>query len=260
MITSKTNPRIKNIVKLAKASERKQQNLFVVEGFREIDRAIASGYTLKELFFCSELFHNKAWINSINTLSSFVAEVSSDVFARIAYREQSDGLLALFEPKNLTLENVKLNHNPLIIVLESVEKPGNLGAVLRTADAAAVDAVIVCDPRTDIYNPNTIRSSLGCVFSLHTVTANSSDTINWLRDNNIRILATSLEASIPYTQADFTSPTALIMGTEATGLSALWTNIADQKIIIPMRGIADSLNISVSTAIVVFEAIRQRNI
>jgi len=258
MITSKTNPRIKNIAKLAKASERKQQNLFVVEGYREIDRAIASGYKLKELFFCNELFQNKAWINSIIALSSFVEEVSSDVFAKIAYREQSDGLLALFESKNLSLENVKLCHNPLIIVLESVEKPGNLGAVLRTADAAAVDAVIVCDPRTDIYNPNTIRSSLGCVFSVPTVTANSSETIHWLLNNRIRIVATSLEASIPYTQADFTLPTALIMGTEATGLSAQWTEIADQNIIIPMRGIADSLNISVSTAIVLFEALRQR--
>lgn len=258
LITSKNNPRIKNIVKLTKASERQHQNLIVVEGYREIDRAIRSGFHLTELFVCNELFHNHIWLHQLVNENIVIEEVSPDVFAKIAYREQSDGLLGLFEPKRLSLSDISLKENPLLIVLESVEKPGNLGAVLRTADAAAVDAVIICDPKTDIYNPNTIRSSLGCVFAVATVSCSSQEAISWLRKNDISIIATSLEASIPYTQSNLKGPAAIVMGTEATGLSKQWTTIAHQNIIIPMRGISDSLNISVSAAIVLFEALRQR--
>jgi RNA methyltransferase, TrmH family len=258
LITSKNNPRIKNIVKLTKASERQIQNLIVVEGYREIDRAIHSGFQLKQLFVCNELFRNHSWLHQLKKDIIIIEEVSPEVFAKIAYREQSDGLLALFEPKRLSLSDITLKENPLLIVLESVEKPGNLGAVLRTADAAAADAVIICDPKTDIYNPNTIRSSLGCVFAVPTVSCSSQEAISWLQKNKISIIATSLEASVPYTNANLKGSTALVMGTEATGLSGQWTSVADQNIIIPMRGIADSLNISVSTAVVLFEALRQR--
>jgi len=162
-----------------------------------------------------------------------------------------------FPPEN-SLEKIKLSQNPLIIVLEAVEKPGNLGAILRTADAAGADAILVCDPLTDIFNPNTIRSSLGCVFSVPVVACSSHEAIHWLKSKSIQIFTTYLEASINYLDANYTQPTAIVSGTESTGLSQQWINAADQNLIIPMLGIADSLNVSVSTAIVLFEALRQR--
>ena len=253
MITSKTNPKIKNIVHLQKASERQKQGLIVIEGRREIERAIASGFEVETLFVCVEI----AGQHKLPT-AKYVEEVSVEVFEKIAYRGNSDGLLALARPVYHQLEKLKYKPNPLFVVLESVEKPGNLGAVLRTADAAGIDAVIVCDPRTDIYNPNAIRSSIGCVFSVPVVACSSTECINWLRSNNIQILCTYLQASVNYLHADYTRPTAIVMGTEATGLSDEWVKASDQNIIIPMRGIADSLNVAASTAIVVFEAVRQR--
>ena len=253
MITSKTNPKIKNIIHLQKASERQKQGLIVVEGRRELERAVASGFEIDTLFICPDLAGQHARIQANNT-----EEVSAEGFEKIAYRGNSDGLLALVLPFYHQLEKLRHKPNPLYIVLESVEKPGNLGAVLRTADAAGVDAVIVCDPRTDIYNPNAIRSSIGCIFSVPVVACPSATCINWLRLNNIQILCTYLQASVNYLHADYTRPTAIVMGTEATGLSDEWVKASDQNIIIPMRGIADSLNVAASTAIVVFEAVRQR--
>ena len=185
-------------------------------------------------------------------------EVSLDVFDKIAYREGIDGLLALAVPKYAELNSFKPGKDPLIIVLETVEKPGNLGAVMRTADAAGVDAVIIADPRTDIFNPNAIRASIGCIFSVPLFACTSEKCIQWLRQNNIRIYCTYLKASIDYLEADFRKGSAIVMGTEATGISDIWVQEADQNIIIPMNGIADSLNVSVTTAIVTFEAVRQR--
>jgi len=260
MISSRNNPAIKNIVSLSKAAERRSQNLIIVEGFREIDRALKAGFVMKQLYFCPEVGSNEL-ISKLNKLLSSnveVVEVSSGVFEKIAYREGSDGLLALFEPKNISLDDLQPKSNPLLIVLESVEKPGNLGAVMRTADAASADAVIVCDPRTDLYNPNTIRSSLGCIFTVPVVACTTTEAIKWLNSHKIDIFATSLEASIPYTECNFKGPSAIVMGTEATGLTPQWLQHSKQNLIIPMKGIADSLNISVSAAIVVFEALRQR--
>ena len=256
MITSKTNPKIKNIIKLEKASERREQNRILIEGRREIERAVACGFEIDTLFVCADIAKDGTELPARS-----IEEVSLEVFEKIAYREGSDGLLAVAIPKYAKLQQFKpKKKNPLIIVLETVEKPGNLGAVMRTADAAGVDAVIIADPRTDIYNPNAIRASVGCIFSVPLFACSSEECIKWLKDNNITIYCTYLKASIDYLDADFKKASAIVMGTEATGISQQWVDAADQNIIIPMNGIADSLNVSVTTAIVTFEAVRQRRI
>ena len=255
MITSKSNPKIKNVVKLQKSSERREQNRIIIEGRREIERAVACGFIVDTLFICNDILKE-----SVNIAANYVEEVTLEVFEKIAYREGSDGLLAVAIPKYADLKSFKPKKNPLIIVLETVEKPGNLGAIMRTADAAGVDAVIIADPRTDLYNPNAIRASIGTIFSVPLFACSSEECINWLRENDIKIYCTYLKASIDYLEADFRQGSAIVMGTEATGISGIWVDAADQNLIIPMNGIADSLNVSVTTAIVVFEAIRQRRV
>ena len=255
MITSKSNPKIKNVVKLQKSSERREQNRIIIEGRREIERAVACGFVVDTLFICNDILKK-----SVNIAANYVEEVTLEVFEKIAYREGSDGLLAVAIPKYADLKSFKPKKNPLIIVLETVEKPGNLGAIMRTADAAGVDAVIIADSRTDLYNPNAIRASIGTIFSVPLFACSSEECINWLRENEIKIYCTYLKASIDYLEADFRQGSAIVMGTEATGISDIWVDAADQNLIIPMNGIADSLNVSVTTAIVVFEAIRQRRV
>ena len=255
MITSKSNPKIKNVVKLQKSSERREQNRIIIEGRREIERAVACGFIIDTLFICNDILKD-----SVNITANYIEDVTLEVFEKIAYREGSDGLLAIAIPKYADLKSFKPKKNPLIIVLETVEKPGNLGAIMRTADAAGVDAVIIADPRTDLYNPNAIRASIGTIFSVPLFACSSEECINWLRENDIKIYCTYLKASIDYLEADFRQGSAIVMGTEATGISDIWVDAADQNLIIPMNGIADSLNVSVTTAIVVFEAIRQRRV
>jgi len=259
-IQSAQNSRIKNIQKLfTKSKERKEQNLFVIEGLREIHLALAGSYSLESVFICPELFAKTDYPEILPEISSSnLFEVSPPVFEKIAYREHSDGILALAKPESHTLNDLDLPDNPLVIVLEAVEKPGNLGAILRTADAAKVDAVIVCDPLTDIYNPNVIRSSVGCVFTVPLAVSTQSDTFLYLKEKRIRIFAAELQASQWYQDTDFTQSCALVMGTEADGLSKFWIDSADARIKIPMRGEIDSLNVSVSTAVLTFEAMRQR--
>lgn len=261
LINSLTNPRIKNILKLQSSNrDRRKQNLFVIEGYREISRALASGIEIKELYVCPELDRQCRSEELLYLdVRIQVIEVGKAAFSRIAYREGSDGFIALAVQRNISLNEVKLSSNPLILILESVEKPGNLGAIMRTADAAGIDAVIVCDPLTDIYNPNAIRSGVGCIFSVQVVTCNSVEAIEWLRGNNIKAYAAALtQTALTYHQLDFRGPSAIVMGTEATGLSSEWLNKSDAQIIIPMKGIADSLNVSTSAAVLVFEAVRQR--
>lgn len=253
MITSKSNPKIKNVVKLQKSSERREQNRIIIEGRREIERAVACGFVVDTLFICNDILKE-----SVNIAANYVEEVTLEVFEKIAYREGSDGLLAVAIPKYADLKSFKPKKNPLIIVLETVEKPGNLGAIMRTADAAGVDAVIIADPRTDLFNPNAIRASIGTIFNVPLFACSSEECIKWLRENDIKIYCTYLKASIDYLKADFRQGSAIVMGTEATGISDIWVEAADQNLIIPMNGIADSLNVSVTTAIVVFEAVRQR--
>jgi TrmH family RNA methyltransferase len=240
-----------------KSRERRRQGLFVVEGCREITLAVEAGYSLTALFFCADMPAAALFAERMKNTAP-TAAVTKEVFEHIAYREHSDGLLALVSARSHTLDEVKLPDNPFIIVVEAVEKPGNIGAILRTADAANADAVIVCDPLTDIYNPNVIRSSLGCVFTQQVAVAAPTDTAAWLRERQIMSYAAALTATQWYHEADFTKPCAIVMGAEAGGLSAYWLQHADARIKIPMRGRADSLNVSVSTAILAFEAMRQR--
>jgi TrmH family RNA methyltransferase len=258
LITSLRNAKIGSVLELKeKSRERHAQGLFVVEGAREIKQALSSGYKLDSLFVCDRIGTATIFEHSLPA-STRVYPVSGEVFAKMAYRENSDGLVAVMVLNKLLLDDVKLSKNPFVIIMESVEKPGNLGAVLRTADAAAADAVVICDPHTDLYNPNVIRSSIGCVFTQQVVTCSSESALHWLNDKGIKSFAAELEASQKYHETDFTQPCAIVMGTEATGLTAFWLEHADVRIKIPMRGKIDSLNVSVTTAVLTFEAMRQR--
>lgn len=258
-IISLQNSAIKNIVKLSKSRERQQQGLFIIEGARELSLALKSGYIIESIYFCREMFEKTKYPNVLDSISqNSIFDVSHEVFSKIAYRENSDGVVALAKPKLHTLNDLKLSHNPFVIILESVEKPGNLGAILRTADAAAVDAVVICDPQTDLYNPNVVRSSVGGLFTVQSAVCTSQEAISWLNDNQIKYYAAELEAAEYYQDIDFAKPSAIVMGTEADGLTDIWLNSANKRIKIPMRGEIDSLNVSVSTAVLTFEAMRQR--
>lgn len=258
-ITSLQNTRIKNIVKLGKAKERRNQNIFILEGARELSLALSANYKLDSVFICPEIFSKSEYPDVLNNIpNNLKYEVSLQVFEKIAYREGSDGLIALVKPKNHGLSDLAIKDNPFIIILESVEKPGNLGAILRTADAAQADAVIICDPLTDVYNPNTIRSSVGCIFTVPTAICSSEEALQWLKQNKISSYAAELQASEWYHESDYRKASAIIMGTEADGLTPFWLDNADKRIKIPMRGKIDSLNVSVSTAVITFEAMRQR--
>ena len=258
-ITSLQNPKIKNIVKLQqKSSERRKQNLIVIEGLRELVLALKAGFELKSVFVCPDILNQELLSKELKPENRYF-EISKEVYQKLAYRDSTEGIIALAQPKYNSLDDLKLRIAPFIIVLESVEKPGNLGAILRTADAANVDAVVICDPLTDIYNPNTIRSSVGCVFTNQVVSTTSDEAIKWFGKNNIKTYAAALTAKKFYHETDFTGPSAIIMGTEADGLTDKWLDQTDEQVIIPMNGEIDSLNVSTSTAILAFEAMRQRN-
>jgi len=272
-ITSAQNPKIKNLLLLQEKSKaRKEQGLFVVEGRRELEHCLEAGYTVRTLFVCPEIYGDIDSAENYFLCSSpknqFPAESSANVagiieipeqlYRKVAYRESTEGIIAEVEYKSLKLEDLHLPENPLVMVLESVEKPGNLGAVLRSADAAGVDAVIFCDPITDLYNPNLIRASIGAIFTVPTVAASSEETIAFLKARGIQILTAQLQDSSLYYDMDMRRGTALVMGTEATGLTDLWRKAASAHIRIPMLGRLDSLNVSVSAAILLFEAVRQR--
>lgn len=256
-ITSAQNPKIKNVLALEKPRERKKQGLFVVEGRKEILFARDAGYEVASLFFCEDLISAED-VARFNLPESSLIGVSRDVFEKMAIREGSGGVLAVARQKTHQLDSIRLTANPLVLVLEAVEKPGNLGAILRTADAAGVDAVIICDPKTDFYNPNVIRSSIGCVFTKQVASATSVETRSWLSQNAITPYSTYLKASRPYHKVDFTKPCAIVMGTESTGLSDTWITDDQNPIIIPMQGRIDSMNVSTAAAVIVFEARRQR--
>lgn len=259
LISSLQNPAIKNVVKLSKNRERQQQQLFVIEGARELSLALQSNYTVESVYVCREMFEKTKYPDVLNSFpDSIISEITPVVFEKIAYRENSDGVVTLAKPKSHTLNDLKLSQNPFVIILESVEKPGNLGAILRTADAAGVDAVIVCDPQTDLYNPNVVRSSVGGLFTVQTAVCSSNDAIAWLEANKVTSYAAELQAAEFYQDVDFTQPSAIVMGTEAEGLTDFWLKNTTKRIKIPMRGKIDSLNVSVSTAVLTFEAMRQR--
>ncbi len=256
-ITSTQNPKIRNVIALEKPRERRKQCLFVIEGVKEIGMALRAGYRIGNLFFCEDLITRQE-LEALGASDKLLIPVSREVFDKLAVRENSGGVVAVAEQKTHRLADITLGANPLVLVLESVEKPGNLGAILRTADAAGIDAVVICDPQTDLYNPNVIRSSIGCIFTVPVAASSSPETLEWLRTKKIGIYATYLKASQPYHQIDFKQPAAIVMGTESSGLSDTWVDASTSNIIIPMQGSIDSMNVSTAAAVVVFEAKRQR--
>lgn len=262
-ITSLQNKEIKWLLQLQeKSRNRKKEHAFVVEGKRETALATKGGYKPLHLYFVPELmdFQEVLEISKSNSEKpAIITEINQEIYEKIAYRGSTEGLIAVFETKDHDLEDLKLeNSAPLILVAEAPEKPGNIGAILRTADAAAVDAVIIANPRTDLYNPNIIRSSVGCIFTNKIATGTTSEIIAFLQRQNIQIYAAALQASKAYHQIDFRQASAIVMGTEATGLSDEWLENSTQNIIIPMHGEIDSMNVSVAAGILIFEAKRQR--
>lgn len=257
IITSTQNKKIKNVLLLQqKKTERQAQGMFVVEGARELTHSINAGYKIDSLFICTEILPHDTEISNIKCNNTYY--VSPNVYNKIAYRGGTEGVIAIVASKKRTLKNLTLPENPLIVVLESVEKPGNLGAILRSADAAGVDAVIVCDPLTDMENPNLIRSSIGAAFTVQCVSCTSEECINFLKTKNIKILTAQLQDSKLYYDTNMNCGVAIVMGTEATGLTEQWRKAADAHIRIPMLGKLDSLNVSVSAAVLMYEAVRQR--
>ena len=255
MITSTQNQRIKHLLLLQqKSAQRRADGLFVVEGRREVEHCLSAGFTIRTAFVCEEIADASFSLPQ----GVEVVPVAQNVYERIAYRGGTEGIVAVVEARKTALNDLKLSASPLIVVLESVEKPGNLGAVLRSADAAGADAVIVCDPWTDLYNPNLIRSAVGALFTVPCVACSTEECIAFFKSKGIKILTAQLQDSSLYYDTPMTGPTAIVMGTEATGLTDQWRKAADAHIRIPMLGRLDSLNVSVSAAILLFEAVRQR--
>ncbi len=256
-ITSVQNPFIKSLVQLQeKAKSRKQSGTFLIEGKREIELAVKGNYEIETILFVPEFFTE----NEIRKLSRTAEpiEISREVYQKLAYRDTTEGIIALAKSRSLELANLKLPDNPLILIAEAPEKPGNIGALLRTADAANLDAVIIANPKSDLYNPNIVRSSVGCLFTNQIAVGTTAEIIAYLIANKINIYCATLQDSAQYHMQDYTRPTALVVGTEATGLSQEWRNAATKNIIIPMQGEIDSMNVSVAAAILIFEAKRQR--
>lgn len=257
-ITSLQNPKVKRLLQLQqKSSERRAAGLFIVEGRRELMHCVDNGYEIDSVFLCPSVESGTEPM-PILPPGVRVYEVSESVYEKLAYRGSTEGVLAQVRIRSYGLDDLRLSRIPLVVVLERVEKPGNLGAILRSADAAGVDAVIVCDPLTDLYNPNLIRASVGASFSVPCVACTSLQCIEFLKNHGIQILTAQLQDSSLYYDTDMRRPTAIIMGTEATGLTDQWREAADAHIRIPMLGCVDSLNVSVSAAVLIYEAVRQR--
>lgn len=259
-LTSLQNPRVKHIVRLRDRRERDKTNKFLIEGYRELLRAHETGKKIEELYICTELFlgtNEQQLIDSIATNRAQVFTCSEKVFRRISYRDRPDGLIAIAPQQHLTLK--ELNTPSFLVVAESIEKPGNLGTILRSCDAAGVDAVIVCDPTTDIHNPNVVRASIGTLFTVPVIEASGEEMIDWLKKHNISIVAATPHAQSEFTQTDMKGPVAIVVGTEQYGLSELWMKNADIQVRIPMHGVADSLNVASATTLLLYEVLRQRH-
>jgi len=258
-ITSTQNPYVKDLLKLQeKSRERKKKGLFIIEGKREISLAIAANYKFDTVLYLEGLISEQEVLHLFNDNINRI-QISKEVYQKLAYRDSTEGIIAVTKSKNFSLENIIFkNENPLILVAEGVEKPGNIGALLRTADAANIDAVFIANPKSDVYNANIIRSSVGCVFTNQIAVGTSEEIITFLQDNNIKIYATTLQNSNEYYKENYTEASAIVVGTEANGLTEAFREKATQNINIPMQGKIDSMNVSVAAAIVLFEAKRQR--
>ena len=261
-ISSLQNQAVKRILQLQEKSRaRKKEARFVIEGLREIQLALKAGYNLKELYYSPELISSEEVVRLLHAASEAVElnEITAEVYQKIAYRGSTEGLLAVAVAPELSLDQLQLKkENPLILIAEAPEKPGNIGALLRTADAANVDAVLIANPKTDMFNPNIIRSSVGCLFTRQVATGSTSEVISFLKERKIDIFGAALQASVPYHTVDYTGACAIAVGTEATGLSEEWLENTTRNIVIPMQGEIDSMNVSVAAGILVFEAKRQR--
>ncbi|MDC8003461.1 RNA methyltransferase [Aureisphaera galaxeae] len=261
-ISSLQNPLVKQVVQLMeKSRERRKQGLFVVEGQREIQLALSGGYSIETLLYCTDIIGYLALEMLVDSLDEATEsiQISKEIYQKLAYRGSTEGVIAIAKTKDLNLENLTFsNKNPLILVAEAPEKPGNIGALLRTADAANVDAVIIASPKTDLYNPNILRSSVGCAFTNAIGMATSEEIIAFLKEKNIAIYSAILQEAVPYHTQDYTQASAIVVGTEADGLSEIWREHSTKNIIIPMQGAIDSMNVSVAAGILIFEAKRQR--
>lgn len=261
-ITSRQNPKVKQAVRLKERRERDESDLFLIEGFRELTRALVGGVEIEALFFCPELFlgtSEGALIKKVSQKGATLFETTSGVFDLLSYRDRPDGLVAIGRQRHLMLTDLTITPAALFVVVEAIEKPGNLGTILRSADAAGVHAVIVCDRCTDIYNPNVVRSSVGTLFTLPIVEASSEDAMAYLQRHKVKIVAATPEATARYTQVDLCVAVAIAVGTEQYGLSERWRTHSDEKVSIPMHGVADSLNVAVATSLLLYEVIRQRH-
>lgn len=264
-INSLQNPKIKQIVKLRDRRDRDTSQLFIIEGYRELLRAIEKEHFLNSLFICPELFlGSNEWtlIEKIKNSGTEIYACSASVFDKISYRDRPDGLVAIAPQTKkslLDLEKILIEKScPLIVVAEAIEKPGNLGTILRSSDAVGLDALIVCDRCTDIHNPNVVRASVGTLFTVPIIEASSADTIVWLKSRGIKILAATPSATAEFTEVDMKVPLAIAVGTEQLGLSKQWMDEADLRVKIPMCGVADSLNVAMATTLLMYEALRQR--
>lgn len=261
VITSKQNPKVKAVAGLRERRARDKAGVFLIEGFREVTRALEKGIKVKELYYSPGWFlgeNEPALIEKAKQSGATTLEVSKEVFAKISYRDRPDGLLAIADQWKTSLEDIKLSDKPFLIVVEAIEKPGNLGTILRSADGAGTDAVIICDAVTDIFNPNVVRSSTGVLFSVPTVVSDSKTVHAWLRKNQIQIVATTPDTDKIYTKVDLTGPVAIVMGSEQYGLTDFWLKDCDIPVRIPMAGQADSLNVAMATGLVAYEVSRQR--
>lgn len=240
-----------------KAKARRQSGTFLIEGQREIELARKGGYTIETALFAEGMLTE----NEVKTLAgrqTELIEISREVYQKLAYRDTTEGIIAVAKSKSLRLEDLEFGDNPLILVMEATEKPGNIGAMLRTADAANLDAVIIANPKSDLYNPNIVRSSVGCLFTNNIATGTTEEVIGYLKSKNINIYCATLQDSAQYHTQDYKGASALVVGTEATGLTEEWRVASTKNIIIPMQGVIDSMNVSVAAAILIFEAKRQR--
>lgn len=261
-ITSLQNPKIKQACRLRERRERDESGLFLIEGFRELKRAVDAGRTIQTIFFCPELFLGENERPLMETAQADLICCSPDVFAKISYRDRPDGLLGIAPQKHLNINDLDdvLSKNPFLLIAESIEKPGNLGTILRSADAAGADAVIVSDPTTDIHNPNVVRSSVGTLFTRPVIEADGRETLRLLRQRSVSIVAATPHAKKTYIEADFSGPLAIAVGSEQYGLSEEWMKMADCQVRIPMLGIADSLNVASATTLLLYEVLRQRHL
>lgn len=261
-MTSLKNPRVRNVIELRERKNRDAAGLTIVEGWREVSCAWEAKAEFTGLFVCPDFFSGQTEENFIKEAENRkvpVIETDKQVFSKISFGDRKEGLLAVCRPKQAALSSLKLSKNPFLVIVEQVEKPGNLGAIMRTCDAAGVDALIVTDAATDLYNPNVIRASLGTVFSLAVISCSNEEVLRFLKEKKIRSCATLPGAQTLYTKEKSDVPLAVVLGSEEKGLSGFWTKNADAKVKIPMAGLADSLNVSTTAAIVIYEVIRQRN-